>query len=95
MKLAMSRIIKLVLVLVIVFLGLVFHLRNDQYVAFDYYLGVLELPFSLWLCLALVAGAILGVVSTLPALFLARRERSRVARESSDRPAGTGKAGPR
>jgi uncharacterized integral membrane protein len=87
----MSRLIKLLLVLAVVCVGLLFHLRNAQYVPFDYYLGVLELPFSLWLSLALFCGALLGVMSCLPTMFRARRERARSQRlQNEPRAADTG-----
>lgn len=76
---AMSRILKFLLFLVIVIIGLAVHLRNDQSVIFDYYLGSVESAFSLFLILAMCAGAILGILAGLPLILKLRRENSRLA----------------
>ncbi|MGH8246760.1 MAG: lipopolysaccharide assembly protein LapA domain-containing protein, partial [Gammaproteobacteria bacterium] len=65
----MSRLLKLCLMLAIMLFGLAFHLRNDHFVTLDYYSGGIELPFSLWLFLALAVGAGLGVLASFPLLL--------------------------
>jgi len=77
----MSRFISLLLVLAVILSGLAVHLRNDQPVLFDYYLGSVELPFSLFIILSLCAGALLGILASLPHLFRLKREKARLLRQ--------------
>lgn len=70
----MLRIIRFILVFLIVITGLAIHLRNDQSVVFDYYLGSIDLPFSFFLIMALVGGTMLGFIACLPGLLHLRKE---------------------
>lgn len=77
----MLRIIRFLFVFLIILSGLAIHLRNDQAVLFDYYLGSIELPFSLFLIGALIIGTVLGIVACLPALMrLSQENRALTAR---------------
>ena len=78
----MLRIIKFLFVLSIVVIGLAVHLRNDQAVFFDYYLGGLELPFSLFLIMALCLGALLGIAASLPVLVGHQRRHNPIMRKA-------------
>lgn len=71
----MSSIARLILILAIVLTGLALHLQNDQPVTLGYYLGAVELPLSLVLVLALILGAALGALASLPLIFRLRRQR--------------------
>jgi putative membrane protein len=77
---AMSRILKLAFIVLVLLVGLAFHLRNDHTVGLDYYLGVINLPFSLYVIAALCLGAILGVASVLPRYLWLKRENARLQR---------------
>jgi uncharacterized integral membrane protein len=77
----MSRILSLVIVLLVLLLGLAFHLRNAQFVELNFYAGVVALPFSLWMFLALLAGACLGVLAWLPIMLRLRRANARLSRQ--------------
>lgn len=79
----MSRLLKLCLVLVIFLIGLAFHLRNDQFVNFDYYLGSLDLPFSFFVVLALAFGALLGVLACLPLIARLKRENVKLSKQAT------------
>ena len=70
----MLRIIRFFLVFLIVITGLAIHLRNDQYVVFDYYLGSIDFPFSFFLIIALVGGTTLGIIACLPGLLHLKKE---------------------
>jgi len=70
----MLRIIRLLLVFLIMISGLALHLRNDQAVTFDYYLGTIDLPFSFFLIVALITGTTLGVVACLSVLLRIKQE---------------------
>ncbi len=79
----MPRILKLCIFLFIVLLGLVFHLRNDQYVLIDYYLGSIEIVFSVSIVLSLALGVALGYLVGLPARLKVKRENTRLKKEIS------------
>ena len=74
-------IIKYALILLVVLIGLAFHVRNGQLVAVDYYLGSSEIPLSMALAVALLGGAILGVLSGLPAWLKLKREKAKLNRQ--------------
>ena len=74
-------IIKYALILLVVLIGLAFHVRNGQLVAVDYYLGSSEIPLSMALAVALLGGAILGVLSGLPAWLKLKRDKAKLTRQ--------------
>ena len=74
-------IFKIVLVLIVILIGLAFHLRNEQLVVIDYYLGNNEMPLSLALVVALFIGAVLGVLSGLPILIKLKRDKAKLGRQ--------------
>jgi len=74
----MSRILKFGFVLLVLVIGLAFHLRNDQLVNLDFYLGIVSLPFSFYVIAALCIGALLGGLSVLPRLLWLKRENARL-----------------
>jgi putative membrane protein len=75
---AMLRIAKLFIFITIIIFGIAIHLRNDQVVSLDVYLGTVELPFSVFLAGTFIVGAILGVLATLPTILKLGREKSRL-----------------
>ncbi len=79
----MSRLLKLILVLLIFIIGLAFHLRNDQFIHFNYYAGSIDMPFSFFMVLALIVGAMLGVLACTPLLYALKRENVKLARQAS------------
>ncbi len=74
-------IIKYALILLVVLIGLAFHVRNGQQVTVDYYLGSSEIPLSMALAVALLGGAILGVLSGLPAWLKLKRDKAKLNRQ--------------
>ena len=74
-------IVKYALILLVAVAGLAFHVRNDQLVAVDFYLGNYEIPLSLALAVALLGGALLGVLSGLPSWLKLKREKARLGRQ--------------
>ena len=76
----MWRLLSLIIVLVVMALGFAFHLRNGEFFEVDYYLGVVGLPFSLWMFLALSIGALLGILASLPLVIRYRRDSARLSR---------------
>lgn len=71
----MLRIIRSLLIVLVIVGGLAMHLRNDQPVLFDYYLGNAEVPLSLLLIFTLIAGAILGGLACMPRILRIRKEK--------------------
>lgn len=59
----MSRLFNLILVLVVVFAGLAFHIKNDAPIPLNYYLGTVEAPLSWVVVAALLLGVLLGAVA--------------------------------
>ena len=77
----MSRLVKLCIFLFVLSLGLIFHLRNDQMVLMDYYIGVLELPFSFVVVFVLSIGVVLGIVVSIPARIKLKTENARLLKQ--------------
>jgi len=76
----MPRTLKIVILALVVLAGLAFHLRNDQLVTLDLYLGTWDLWFSLWLIIAVTLGALLGCAALVPGILKLRREKARLAK---------------
>jgi putative membrane protein len=76
----MSRIIKLLFFLGILVVGLAFHVKNDQLVNLNYYMGSIELPVSLLVISSLLVGALLGILASLTFVAKLKRENARLAR---------------
>jgi putative membrane protein len=74
----MSRILKFCFVLLVLLVGLAFHMRNDQLVDLDFYLGVISLPFSLYVIAAICLGTLLGWLAVMPRLIALKRENARL-----------------
>ncbi len=81
----MSRIAKLVLVVVVLLLGLIFHLKNNQLIELNYYLGSIELSLSLLVVLVLCVGAFLGVMASLPVIIKLKRSQMKLNRQIENR----------
>ena len=77
----MSRIAKLILILVILLFGLAFHLKNNQLVALNYYVGAIELPISLVIVLVLILGALLGILASLPLIIKLKQQKLRLEKQ--------------
>ena len=81
MSSTVKMIVLLALIAIVFITGLVFYLRNEQMVAVDYLLGSLKLSLSTWLLLVLVAGVLLGWLTSLPVIFKLKRQNSRLSRQ--------------
>ena len=76
----MSRILTFCFVLVVMVIGLAFHLRNNHAVVIDYYLGTMEIPLSLIVIGALCLGALLGVLASIPLLIKLKAQNAKLSR---------------
>ena len=73
--------LKLALALLVILGGLAFHVRNGQPVVIDFYLVSYDIPLSMAIALALLAGAILAVLAGLPDRMRLKREKARLSKE--------------
>jgi len=80
----MRRLIALVIVVLVVALGLSFAMLNADSAELNFYFGRLSMPLSLWMVVAVLVGALLGVVSTIGMFFRQRRELARLRRQVAD-----------
>lgn len=77
----MSRIAQLILVFIILLVGLAFHLKNNQLIELNYYVGAIELPVSLIVVLVLCLGAFLGVLASLPIIIKLKQQKHRLEKQ--------------
>ena len=80
----MSRLLKFILIFTLVLLvivtGMFFHLRNDQKVVLDYFLGTADIYISVLAVLAFAFGALAGMIAGLPLLIKYRYQNVRLKR---------------
>ncbi len=77
----MSYIVRLALVFIVLLFGLAFHLKNNQTIILDYYIGTIELPFSLIMVLVLCVGALLGLLASLPIIIKLKQQKNRLEKQ--------------
>ena len=70
----MVRIVYLIIFLILVIFGIVFAVLNAEPVNLNYYFGSKEVALSLILVLAMIVGAILGVIASASMIISNRRE---------------------
>lgn len=70
--------LKFLFVVIIVAIGLAFHVRNDTVVTIDYYLGTIDVSLSVVVIASLLIGAFLGMITSLGIIMPLRRERSKL-----------------
>jgi len=58
-----------------------FHLRNDQFVVLDYFVGSKEFYLSALLIASFTLGAILGMLAGLPIFFKLNRDNAKIAKK--------------
>jgi lipopolysaccharide assembly protein A len=74
----MKRIINVVLMLLVALLGLTFALMNAQNIELNYYFGSIEIALSLAVVVAIILGAILGMLATLGIVFSQKCEMAKL-----------------
>ncbi len=77
----MMKILGLIILLAVLVFGLFLGVLNDGPIKMDYYVGTLELPFSLVLVITLLSGAALGAISSIGIVFKLKREVGRLKRK--------------
>ncbi len=80
----MKTLFNLLLIIVLVVVGVTFHLHNQDTVTVKYYFDIeRSVPMSLLLLATLLIGVVLGYLGTLKSVFRARRQLSRSRKEVS------------
>lgn len=70
----MTRVLYIVFALLLALLGLAFHVRNNQQIQFDYFMGVVNIDLS-WLVVgSLAIGVLLGLLVMLGKVMLLRHQ---------------------
>ena len=76
---------KLIFIIFILLLGLVFHVKNHQLVTLNYYVGEIQLSFSIIIVLAVCVGVLLGVLASIPIIIRNKKLNSRLKKEIKHR----------
>ena len=76
----MTRILYLLVALLVALVGILFHVRNRQTVALDYFAGKLDVEVSLVAVGALALGVALGLVAMASVVFGLKQELRRLKR---------------
>ena len=78
----MTRIIGFIVLLFVIILGLFFGNINAETVILNYYWGSFQMPFSLALVLALLCGAIMGMLVSLAVIIRLRHQLGKLRKEA-------------
>ena len=76
---------KLIFIIFLLLLGLVFHVRNHQLVTLNYYVGEVQLSFSIIIVLAVCVGVLLGILASIPIIIRNKKLNSRLKKEIKHR----------
>lgn len=76
----MLRLLYISLTLVVIIIGVAFSVLNAENIQLNYYLGSVELPLSLVLVVAMIIGAILGILASLSLIIGSRRSTNKLKR---------------
>ncbi|HKK16939.1 MAG TPA: LapA family protein [Gammaproteobacteria bacterium] len=77
----LKRIIYTSLFIIVLLAGVLFFARNNHPVSLDYVLGNVEWPVSVVLFTSLFAGAVLGVLATIPMILRLKHQNSKLQRQ--------------
>lgn len=78
----MFRLAYIIFSLILLVTGILFAVLNSEPVALHYYFGDIEIPVSLTIILAIIAGAILGIVASAGIIIKLKRENSHLKKTS-------------
>lgn len=79
----MKRLLAIISVVTIGFIGLAFAVLNAGTVELNYYLGTLSMPLALLLVIVLLIGALLGGAASVGFVLHQRRENRRLGKKLS------------
>ncbi len=81
----MTFILKLIFIIVVLLLGLAFHVKNHQLVTLNYYIGEIQLPFSIIIILMICVGVFLGILVSIPIIIRNKKFCNRLEKEIKKR----------
>ena len=81
----MTFVPKLIFIIFLLLLGLAFHVKNHQLVTLNYYVGGIQLSFSIIIVLAVCVGVLLGVLASIPIIIRNKQLNSRLKKEIKHR----------
>ena len=81
----MTFVPKLIFIILLLLLGLAFHVKNHQLVTLNYYVGEIQLSFSIIIVLAVCVGVLLGVLASIPIIIRNKKLNSRLKKEINHR----------
>ena len=76
---------KLIFIIFLLLLGLVFHVKNHQLVTLNYYVGEVQLSFSIIIVLAVCVGVLLGILASIPIIIRNKKLNGRLKKEIKHR----------
>ena len=77
----MVFILKLIFIIVMLLFGLAFHVKNNQLITLDYYIGEIQLYFSMIIILAICIGVLLGILVSIPMIIRNKQLNNRLENE--------------
>jgi len=77
----MTFIPKLMFIIFILLLGLGFHIKNHQLVTLDYYIGEIQVSFSIIVVLAICVGVLLSILVSIPMIIKNKKLNKRLEKE--------------
>ena len=81
MSQSIKKYFSIILFLLIFVVALVFFLKNNQMITFNYLIASQELPLSFLLFISLCVGALLGVLAWLPKIFSLKHRVNRLQKQ--------------
>lgn len=78
-----KRILYSILFIVVLIAGLLFFVKNNQVVEFNYIAGIKELPVSFLLFASLCLGVLLGLAASLPVILRLKQDKARLRKQIS------------
>ncbi len=75
------RIIYAIIFIIVLITGLLFFVKNNQVMEFNYIVGSKELPVSFLLFASLCMGVLLGLIASLPVIVRLKRQKSRLEKQ--------------
>ena len=76
-----KRLIFAVIFIVVLILGLLFFVKNNQVMEFNYIAGSKDLPVSLLLFASLCMGVLLGLVASLPVIVRLKQKSTKLEKQ--------------
>ena len=80
----MTFIPKFIFIIFILLFGLAIHLKNHQLVTLNYYIGEIQLSFSVIILIAISIGVLLGILASVPIIIRTRQRNSRLEKKIKD-----------